>query len=148
MMICQVLIDVFVTGCFGKSCNLTVFDSFFILFPVTYFILRPKECRCLHQTFVFQVSRPLHGHGDIQRHVWIRKHRTPCWALSLWQVSQEGKALWAGLMLLSSRCIIPGLYFCYENLPRIRLAPDLGLEHQDQSASTSKLPWARGSAQS
>lgn len=63
-------------------------------------------------------------------------------------MSQEGKALWAGLIFLSPRCIIPGLYFYDENLPRMSLAPGLELQHQDQTASISNLPWPWGLGQS
>lgn len=40
------------------------------------------------------------------------------------------------------------LHFYDESLPRMRLAPGLELQPQDQTASMSSLPWPQGLAQS
>lgn len=71
------------------------------------------------------------------------------WLSSVPVAGEPGRESTVGWVNIAvTRCIIPGLYFYYEKLPRIRLAPGLGLQHQGQTASTSKQPQPRGLAQS
>lgn len=85
----QVLRDVFVTGCFGKSYSLIVFHSYLFCFLllISFWIQRAY---IKHQCLKFpDFCR------DIQRHIWIRKLWWPGCPHDRW--AREGSVGWVDI---------------------------------------------------